>query len=209
LSLRRPPTFAITRHAVPDIESHFSRQAKVAHGRSQQHVAARPLSFCSERLPLFFNERANFAVRGTACGCQRPRGPLRSRGRLGPASLAIVAAHRQVRPERMPIEVEGPIAKTHFPSIVAKAKTSWPEDQSRRLLAPLAAEKRNAPSLPGLQQFIGRCRKRHGRLIEARCPPHSRHPPKPGRRPDAIGSQHLRLAARHNPDDCLGDRPPR
>ena len=135
--LRRPPTFAFTRYAVPDVESHFSRQAKVAHGRSQQHVAARALSFCSERFPLLFNERAHFAVRGAACGCQRPRSRLRSRGRLGPASLAIVGAHRQVRPERMPIEVEGPIAETHFPSIVAKAKTSWPKDQSRRLLAHL------------------------------------------------------------------------
>ena len=68
------------------------------------------------------------------------------------------------------IEVEGPIAETHFPSIVAKAKTSWPKDQSRRLLAPLAAEKSNAPSLPGLQQFIGRCRKGHGRLHRGPMP---------------------------------------
>jgi hypothetical protein len=67
----------------------------------------------------------------------------------------------------MPIEVEGPIAETHLPSIVTKAKTSRPKDQSRRLLAPLAAEKRNAPGLPSLQQFIRRCRKGHGRLIQA------------------------------------------
>jgi hypothetical protein len=51
----------------------------------------------------------------------------------------------------MPIEVEGPITETHFPSIATKAKTSWSKDQSRRLLAPLAAEKRNATSLPSLQ----------------------------------------------------------
>ena len=103
--LRRPPTFAITRYAVPDIESHFPRQAKVVHGRSQQHVAARPLSHCPERFPLFFNERAHFAVRGPAFGHRRPRGQLRSRGSLGPASLAIFGAHRQVRPERTCIEV--------------------------------------------------------------------------------------------------------
>jgi hypothetical protein len=68
---------------------------------------------------------------------------------------------------------------------------------------------RNAPSLPGLQQFIRRGRKGHGRLIEARCPPHACHPPKPGHRPDAVDSQNVRVAARHDPDNCLWDRPPR
>ena len=207
--LRRPPTFAITRCAVPDIESHFSRQAEFAHGRSQQHVAARSLPFFSESFPLLFDERAHIAIRGTACRSRRSGGRLRARGRLGPAPLAIVGAHGQVRPERTRIEVVGPVAETHVSSMVTKAKTSGPNDRARWLPAPLAAEERDAPSLPGLQQFLRRCCKGHGRLVRTRCPPHSCHAPKPGHRPDAIGPQHLGVAARHDPGDCLGDRPPR
>lgn len=58
----RSPTFAITRRIVPDVEGDFSRQAKVVHGRSQQHVAARSRSFRSKRFPLLFNECEHFVI---------------------------------------------------------------------------------------------------------------------------------------------------
>jgi hypothetical protein len=64
----RSPTFVVTSRAVPDIESDLSRQAKVTHGRSQQHVTAGPLPFCSEHLSLLFNEGEHLAVRKTVCG---------------------------------------------------------------------------------------------------------------------------------------------
>lgn len=58
----RPPAFAVAGRAVPDVENHLSRQAEVVHGRPQQHVAARPFAFCSERFPLLFNQREHFAI---------------------------------------------------------------------------------------------------------------------------------------------------
>lgn len=204
----RSATFVVARFTVPDVESYLSRQAELVHGRREQHVPAGFLAFRPERLPLLCHEGEHFVVRRATCACDRSRARLLPSGRCWPAPPAIVRLHREVRPERMSVEVECPVAEAHFSAVVPEVKVASTRDRSRRLLAPFAAKERNPSGSPSVQHFIGRCGEGHGRLVQARCRPDPFHAPDTGHRPNAIRSQKLRLAACHDPDDCLGDRPP-
>jgi hypothetical protein len=163
----RPPTFAITSRVIPDAEGYLSRQAKVTHGRSEKHVATRSFPFCSERVSLLFHEGEHFAVGRTVGDCSRSKARLLLGSRSWPAPFAIVGSNRQVRPERTSIEVEGFVAEAHLSPVVTEASVASRCDRSCRLLAPFAANKPNTPSPPSVQQFVGRCRKGHGRLVHA------------------------------------------
>ena len=154
----------------------------MVHGRSQQHVAARSLSFCSERFSLLLDQRRRFVIRRATSGRRLPSGPRFPIDRCGPTAPAVIGSHRQARPERTCIEVEGSLAKTHLAAVVAKAKTASARDRSRLSFATSAAAERNAPSVPSLDQFIGCCRKCHGRLFQDRQRPDPRHSSKAGGR---------------------------
>jgi hypothetical protein len=170
-------TFAVAWRSIPSIENHFSRQPEVVHGRPQQHIATGLLVLCSEGFPPLFNQRKHLAIRRRAGGRQSPRGARCLIDRQGPTAPAVIGSHRQIRPRRARIKVERFVAETDFAAMVAKATVPSARNRSRCSFGPLAAVKGNASSLPSSEQFIGCCRKRHGRLFRARQrldPLHSR-----------------------------------